>query len=239
MANYLATDTDLTAVANAIRTKGGTSEQLEFPQGFLDAIDGISGGGGQTVYTSSTGLLYTPIMTIDLSMERATGFLLKDIMTRYGKMPYLEELTLTGVVRQDYSGSVLSTASQFTAENYPLLKKVSFQPTEIRLNNGNTIDPDDANYQKITAGHYVFSGTNLTELVIGRVGGPYWGGGGYYRRDMPVPPGTINTNTGSLDGLTLKVYVREYDAKGGFMDVPASNTTIICYDYETGEVLTA
>lgn len=46
MANYLTTDTDLTAVANAIRTKGGTSAQLTFPQGFVDAIGAISGGGG-------------------------------------------------------------------------------------------------------------------------------------------------------------------------------------------------
>ena len=47
MANYLATDTDLTAVANAIRTKGGTSAQLTFPHGFVDAIEAISGGGGE------------------------------------------------------------------------------------------------------------------------------------------------------------------------------------------------
>lgn len=47
MANYLATDTDLTAVANAIRTKGGTSGQLTFPDGFISAVDAIpteSGG---------------------------------------------------------------------------------------------------------------------------------------------------------------------------------------------------
>ncbi len=44
MANYLAADTDLAAVANAIRTKGGTSAQLSFPQGFVDAIAAISGG---------------------------------------------------------------------------------------------------------------------------------------------------------------------------------------------------
>ena len=46
MANYIATDTDLGAVADAIRTKGGTSAQLEFPQGFVDAIDAIETGGG-------------------------------------------------------------------------------------------------------------------------------------------------------------------------------------------------
>lgn len=39
-------DADLTSVANAIRTKGGTSAQLAFPQGFVSAIEAISGGGG-------------------------------------------------------------------------------------------------------------------------------------------------------------------------------------------------
>ena len=43
--NYLTTDTDLTAVADAIREKGGTSASLSFPDGFVNAIMTISGGG--------------------------------------------------------------------------------------------------------------------------------------------------------------------------------------------------
>lgn len=39
-------DADLTSVANAIRTKGGTSASLAFPSGFVSAINEISGGGG-------------------------------------------------------------------------------------------------------------------------------------------------------------------------------------------------
>ena len=39
-------DTDLTAVANAIRTKGGTSAQLAFPVGFVSAVEAIPTGGG-------------------------------------------------------------------------------------------------------------------------------------------------------------------------------------------------
>lgn len=35
---------DLTSVANAIRTKGGTSAQLAFPSEFVSAINSISGG---------------------------------------------------------------------------------------------------------------------------------------------------------------------------------------------------
>lgn len=57
MANYLTTDTDLEAVADAIRNKGGTSADLEFPHGFVDAIDAIEAGGsgsGAAVVASGT-----------------------------------------------------------------------------------------------------------------------------------------------------------------------------------------
>lgn len=39
-------DADLTSVANAIRTKGGTSGQLAFPAGFVSAVEAIETGGG-------------------------------------------------------------------------------------------------------------------------------------------------------------------------------------------------
>lgn len=46
-------DADLTAVANAIRTKGGTSAALAFPNGFVDAIDAIETGGGGALQSGS------------------------------------------------------------------------------------------------------------------------------------------------------------------------------------------
>lgn len=52
--NYIVSDTDMTAVANAIRTKGGTSDPLSFPTGFCDAISQISGGGGGSNVASGT-----------------------------------------------------------------------------------------------------------------------------------------------------------------------------------------
>lgn len=39
-------DANLTAVADAIRTKGGTTGELEFPSGFVSAVEGIQAGGG-------------------------------------------------------------------------------------------------------------------------------------------------------------------------------------------------
>lgn len=58
MANYKAMDADqldsnLTSVANAIREKGGTSDALAFPGGFVSAISGIQTGGGGTVTPSA------------------------------------------------------------------------------------------------------------------------------------------------------------------------------------------
>ena len=44
MAEYLAKSEDLTAVADAIRTKCGTDAQLTFPDGFVDAVQAISAG---------------------------------------------------------------------------------------------------------------------------------------------------------------------------------------------------
>ena len=50
MADYVVIDkeqleSDLTVVADAIREKGGTSEQLAFPSGMADAVMGIQSGG--------------------------------------------------------------------------------------------------------------------------------------------------------------------------------------------------
>lgn len=43
MADYLTNDTDLQAVADAIRGKGGTSAPLTYPDGFVSAIGAIKG----------------------------------------------------------------------------------------------------------------------------------------------------------------------------------------------------
>lgn len=57
---YLATDTDLTAVANAIRTKGKTSAQLVFPGGFVSAVQAIQTGvTPKLVVTTSAGASVT------------------------------------------------------------------------------------------------------------------------------------------------------------------------------------
>lgn len=46
MAKLVVNSESLVSVADAIRTKGGTSESLQFPQGFVDAVGAIESGGG-------------------------------------------------------------------------------------------------------------------------------------------------------------------------------------------------
>lgn len=47
-------DADLTAVADAIRTKGGTSADLAFPADFVSAVEAIETGGGSFLCETGT-----------------------------------------------------------------------------------------------------------------------------------------------------------------------------------------
>ena len=59
MAEYLAKSEDLTAVADAIRAKGGTDAQLTFPDGFVSAVQAITTGGGDLLAARVTNTLTT------------------------------------------------------------------------------------------------------------------------------------------------------------------------------------
>ena len=60
MAEYLTNTADLTAVADAIRAKGGTAAQLVYPDGFVSAIQAIQTGAPlQIVVTTSAGATVT------------------------------------------------------------------------------------------------------------------------------------------------------------------------------------
>ena len=67
MAEYLTNDIDLKKVADAIRAKGGTSEQLVYPDGFAQAIAAIQvGGGGEAcdeclTWSASSEFTVTPV----------------------------------------------------------------------------------------------------------------------------------------------------------------------------------
>ena len=74
MADYLTTDTELTSVANAIRLKAEISGSLEFPSGFISAINSITGGG----------------MTVTRTQDAAGG----EVLTITGEATEVEPLSV-------------------------------------------------------------------------------------------------------------------------------------------------
>ena len=59
-------DAELLAVADAIRAKGGTSDVLAFPEGFVSAVEAISVGGG------SGGIGAVKFVDVDITVEAST-----------------------------------------------------------------------------------------------------------------------------------------------------------------------
>lgn len=68
MAEYLTNTADLTAVADAIRAKGGTSAQLIYPAGFVSAIQAI-----KTDAVESIDIIDTVGISADTRLSAASG----------------------------------------------------------------------------------------------------------------------------------------------------------------------
>lgn len=60
-------DSNLTSIANAIRTKGGTSEQMAFPAGFVSAVQAIPTGGITPTGTKQISIIANGTTTEDVT----------------------------------------------------------------------------------------------------------------------------------------------------------------------------
>lgn len=120
-------DADLTSVADAIRTKGGTSASLAFPSGFVSAINAIpTGGGGATIqplsvtqngtYTAPTGVDgYSPV-TVNVS--GGSGINVDDIAMK----------TISGVISgnaQYVASMAFQSCSLLTGAIFPNVLSIS------------------------------------------------------------------------------------------------------------------
>ena len=139
MSNYIVADSDLTSVANAIRTKGGTSAQLAFPSGFVSAIGDISGGGGATTYTGTVELTNTDTdkLTIPVDVSGADVFTVVAWVDRTGNISggvvtYDDEPTVPAVFDTTqktfvwyYSATVQNSQKQIKRDssNYSSVKR--------------------------------------------------------------------------------------------------------------------
>lgn len=75
LVNATSLDNGLTSIADAIRTKGGTSADLTFPNGFVSAVGAIPTGGG--IHTGTvTPTERTTTMTMDIGISTITGLII-------------------------------------------------------------------------------------------------------------------------------------------------------------------
>lgn len=107
MADYIVKDTELTSVANAIRTAGGTNSLLNFPNGFVSAVNNISGGGSSDFSTAEVTLT---ISTLGLTLDMA------NIVEQEGEEFSVFNAQESGVYKVIlYKGSAIAHSSYITA----------------------------------------------------------------------------------------------------------------------------
>lgn len=125
MPNYLVDGQDLTAVADAIRAKGGTSDPLVFPTGFVSAVQAIPSGGGDPQEE-----------LIKLNNNQLASFSNSDI-TKIREYLFDSNSALTSVyipnVRSIGQGAFLNSglAGAITFERLVLLALAAFRGTKI------------------------------------------------------------------------------------------------------------
>lgn len=112
---YLTNDTDLKAVADAIRTKAGSTAALAFPDGFVSAVNGIqTGGGGGAGFSVTFPATATNWNTITFGM----------IVQADGNRIYIKDYS-------GLAGKTIPNAVEIRCKNYNNLLKMSIQTGRI------------------------------------------------------------------------------------------------------------
>ena len=119
MAEYLTNTADLTAVANAIRAKGGTSDPLVYPDGFVTAIQAIEtgGGGGSDEFVNS------------LIERTISGTYVNNTVTIIGRYGLAGCTKLTSVVLpavRTTDGNSMNGCSELTKADFSNLKTIRY-----------------------------------------------------------------------------------------------------------------
>lgn len=121
MANeYAANAADLTAVADAIRAKTGTSEGLSFPDGFAAAIAGISTGAqvasGSVTTNRKSYMNITP------------GFIVRKLLVH----PLTTKKTTTAIITYDVDNNICTGIN----ETSPITPTITSTSDGTKISNG-------------------------------------------------------------------------------------------------------
>lgn len=113
MAEYKVSGGDLTNVADAIRTKGGTSASLSFPDGFVSAVAAIPTGGGSTLITKTI----TANGTYSAQDDDADGYSSVTVNVPAPSVPFVTG-KFTGQASE--KGSAITVNIPYTGSGYPI-----------------------------------------------------------------------------------------------------------------------
>lgn len=165
-------DADLTTVADAIRTKGGTEGQLAFPAGFVSAVQAIEAGGGEAPPTTAVAQFH-----VAASIPGNLGSLTIDFS---GLQQYMSSTKTYAWSLVMWRGSQVATTASYVANSFCINGRVS---------TGNTIDANDCRLTRtpsaaLTAPYQLnvtdfkksrtVAGTTVT--VVSSVTGTEWAG---------------------------------------------------------------
>ena len=154
---YIATDQELKSIANAIRTKGNTSAQLQFPTGFVSAIEAISTG-------------ITPTGTKQITITQ-NGTTTEDV-TNYANAAITVEAeggSSADVNFYDYDGNLVRG---YTADEFSALTELPLNPSHEGLIaqgwNWNLADAKAyvATYGKLDIGQMYITDDGKTRIYI-------------------------------------------------------------------------
>ena len=127
MSDYLVTDTELTSIADAIRTKGGTSASLTFPSAFVSAINNIPTG-------DPAAEAYKALALNDCSMSYSNYFLrinntTSDTAYLSGQDVYFPASFFSGISRAtmgQFAGRKFVSGSTYTFPNCSYISAYAF-----------------------------------------------------------------------------------------------------------------
>ena len=108
MSEFRVKGTDLTSIADAIRTKGGASADLSFPDGFVSAVQSIPSGGGSTLITKSI----TANGTYAASSDNADGYSSVTVA--------VPSKLVTGTFTGEIAGAAMDITLDYSGNGYPV-----------------------------------------------------------------------------------------------------------------------
>lgn len=203
---YVVSKSSLKGIADKIRTKGGTSADLEYPDGFEDAVDAIPSGGG--TYQAKSGVTPT---TSSQTIQPDSGY---DALSsvQINAMPNGTAGTPTATKGAVSNHSVAVTPSVTNAEGYV--------PSETKTGTPVTVSASElVSGSETKTANGTYDVTNLAQLIVNVSGG---GGGasnlvsGTFKGTTTGAAMDVTLNyTGSGYPIAVMVYPKEGTYKSG------------------------